>query len=74
MDPMFQISIRLESNEIGSVTDRLGERFSVVGYLVAALVMELIFWLVPKFVVSAIAVAFLGFFFGKSFQALAMFK
>lgn len=31
--------------------------------------LELLFWLVPRFIVSAIAVAFLGFFLGPLFPA-----
>ncbi|KAF2101051.1 putative MFS transporter [Rhizodiscina lignyota] len=54
---------------LGFLTDKFGERISVVVYLAFALALEIIFWLVPKFVVSAIAVAFLGFFFGPLFPA-----
>ena len=38
-------------------------------YLAASVGLELIFWLVPKFVVSAVAVALLGFFLGPIFPA-----
>jgi fucose permease len=31
--------------------------------------LELLFWLVPQLVVSAVAVAFLGFFLGPLFPA-----
>lgn len=47
---------------LGFVTERYGERLCVTIYLACAVGLELVFWLVPKFVVSAIAVAFLGFF------------
>lgn len=39
----------------------------MVIYLGAAIGLELIFWLVPSFVVSAVAVTFLGFVFGPLF-------
>lgn len=31
--------------------------------------LELLFWLVPQFIISAVAVAFLGFFIGPLFPA-----
>lgn len=36
-------------------------------YLVISVAFQLLFWLVPKFLVSAIAVSFLGFFTGPLF-------
>lgn len=54
---------------LGFVTEHFGERICVIVYLACAVALELIFWLVPTFVVSAIAVAFLGFFFGPLFPA-----
>lgn len=45
----------------------IGERVAIVGYLGLSLVVQLIFWFVPKFVVSAVAVSFLGFFTGPLF-------
>lgn len=38
-------------------------------YLPAALACELLFWLVPQFIVSAVAVALVGFFIGPLFPA-----
>ena len=49
------------------LTARLGEFRSVVLYISVALVLELLFWLVPSLVVSAIAVAFLGIALGPLF-------
>lgn len=49
------------------LTARLGEFKSVILYLCISAVLELIFWLVPSFVVSAVAVAFLGLFLGPIF-------
>lgn len=54
---------------LGFITDRFGERICVGIYLGVAIGLELILWLVPNFVVSAIAVAFLGFVFGPLFPA-----
>lgn len=38
-------------------------------YLPAAMALELLFWLVPQFIVSAVAVALVGFFLGPLFPA-----
>ncbi|KIX09756.1 uncharacterized protein Z518_00837 [Rhinocladiella mackenziei CBS 650.93] len=57
---------------LGFVTERFGERLCISIYLAACLVLQLIFWLVPQFIVSAVAVAFLGFFLGPMFPGCVM--
>ncbi|KIW12094.1 hypothetical protein PV08_09368 [Exophiala spinifera] len=57
---------------LGFVTERFGERTCVMVYLALCFVLELIFWLVPQFIVSAVAVAFLGFFLGPMFPGGVM--
>ncbi|RMZ87877.1 hypothetical protein DV736_g4897, partial [Chaetothyriales sp. CBS 134916] len=57
---------------LGFVTEHFGERLCISIYLAACIAMQLIFWLVPEFVVSAVAVAFLGFFLGPLFPACVM--
>lgn len=42
------------------LTSRLGEFRSVLLYLGLAVVLELIFWLVPSLITSAVTVALLG--------------
>ncbi|KAH9210752.1 major facilitator superfamily domain-containing protein [Leptodontidium sp. 2 PMI_412] len=49
------------------LTSRLGEYPSVILYLGLAFGLELIFWLVPNLVVSAVAVSLLGAFMGPMF-------
>ena len=49
------------------ITERFGERICITIYLAICVGLELIFWLVPQFVVSAVAVALLGFFLGPIF-------
>jgi fucose permease len=49
------------------LTARIGEFHSVIIYLSIAVVLELLFWLVPSLIVSAIAVAFLGLVLGPLF-------
>jgi fucose permease len=49
------------------LTVKLGEFYAVLIYLAISVGLELIFWLIPSFIVSALAVAFLGFFFSPLF-------
>lgn len=57
---------------LGFVTERFGERLCVTIYLAICLALQLVFWLVPQFIVSAIAVALLGFFLGPLFPGAVM--
>ncbi|KAM0544085.1 hypothetical protein ACHAPJ_011967 [Fusarium lateritium] len=57
---------------LGFVTERFGERLCLSIYLAIAIGLQLLFWLVPKFIVSAVAVAFLGFFLGPLFPGAVM--
>lgn len=65
----FWLGVTLGRVVLGFVTPRIGERWAIVGYLLLAMGLELVFWLVPQFVVSAVAVALLGFFIGPMFPA-----
>ncbi|KXH35677.1 major facilitator superfamily transporter [Colletotrichum simmondsii] len=57
---------------LGFVTERYGERLCISIYIAICLALQLLFWLVPQFIVSAIAVAFLGFFLGPMFPGAVM--
>lgn len=57
---------------LGFVTERFGERLCITVYLAACVALHLVFWLVPEFLVSAVAVAFLGFFLGPLFPGAVM--
>ncbi|TDZ35382.1 Bypass of stop codon protein 6 [Colletotrichum trifolii] len=57
---------------LGFVTERFGERLCITIYLGICVGLQLLFWLVPQFIVSAIAVAFLGFFLGPLFPGAVM--
>ncbi|KAI7777969.1 hypothetical protein LA080_002881 [Diaporthe eres] len=50
-----------------SITNLLGIKLAITCYLILTIGLELVFWLVPKFIVSAVAVAFQGLFFGPLF-------
>ncbi|KAI4124035.1 MAG: hypothetical protein LQ347_005894 [Umbilicaria vellea] len=54
---------------LGFVSGRMGETTAIVAYLVIAAGLQFVFWLVPNFYVSAVAVSFLGFFLGPLFPA-----
>lgn len=49
------------------LTAWLGEFTSVLVYLGICVALELLFWLIPSFYVSAVAIAFLGMFLGPLF-------
>ena len=53
----------------GFVTEWFGERRCVAAYLLCALALQLVFWLVPRFIVSVIAVALLGAMLGPIFPS-----
>jgi fucose permease len=48
-------------------THRFGERRMMMGYCVIVLVLQLVFWLVPNIISSAVTISFLGFFSGPMF-------
>lgn len=59
-------------------THRFGERRMTLGYCVVILALQLVFWLVPSLISSAVSISILGFFYGPmfatvSFSGLAMF-
>ncbi|KAK0762929.1 hypothetical protein N5P37_004455 [Trichoderma harzianum] len=68
----FWAGMALGRAVLGFVTERFGERLCLSIYLGICLGLQLLFWLVPQFVVSAVAVAFLGFFLGPMFPGAVM--
>ncbi|KAJ6788935.1 hypothetical protein PWT90_00146 [Aphanocladium album] len=68
----FWAGMALGRAALGFVTERFGERLCLTVYLAVCLALELLFWLVPEFIVSAVAVAFLGFFLGPMFPGAVM--
>jgi len=65
----FWLGITVGRLILGFVTPRIGEKLSISIYLPIATGLELLFWLVPQFYVSAVAVALQGFFLGPLFPA-----
>ncbi|KAH7027946.1 major facilitator superfamily domain-containing protein [Microdochium trichocladiopsis] len=68
----FWLGMAVGRAALGFVTERFGERLCVTVYLAFALALQLVFWLVPQFVVSAVAVALLGLFLGPIFPGGVM--
>ena len=68
----FWLGITIGRTVLGFITPRFGERISVTVYLLLAMGLELLFWLVPQFFVSAVAVGLLGFFLGPMFPAVVI--
>lgn len=68
----FWAGMALGRATLGFVTERFGERLCISIYLAFCMALQLIFWLVPRFIVSAVAVAFLGFFLGPMFPGCVM--
>lgn len=54
---------------LGFITGRIGEKLAITAYLSMSIALQILYWLVPSFVASAIFVAFLGFFLGPLFPA-----
>ena len=65
----FWLGITMGRVVLGFVTPRVGEKIAVAAYLLLGVGLQLVFWLVPQFVVSAVAIALLGFFLGPLFPA-----
>lgn len=66
----FWIGITVGRILLGFVTPKIGEQLAVSIYVPAAIGFHLLFWLVPQFVASAVAVAIEGFFLGPLFPAI----
>ncbi|KAI4104512.1 MAG: hypothetical protein LQ339_003815 [Xanthoria mediterranea] len=65
----FWLGLTVGRVVLGFITPMIGERIAVSAYLVVAVGCELVFWLVPQFIVSAVAVALVGFFTGPIFPS-----
>lgn len=65
----FWMGITVGRIVLGFVTPKLGEKLAIAIYLPITMALELVFWLVPQFYVSAVAVSFQGFFLGPLFPA-----
>ncbi|OJD37614.1 mfs transporter [Diplodia corticola] len=63
----FWLGMAVGRVALGFVTPRVGETLAIGIYLPVCAALQLVFWLVPRFLVSAVAVALQGFFLGPMF-------
>ncbi|KAH6695079.1 major facilitator superfamily domain-containing protein [Plectosphaerella plurivora] len=68
----FWLGLTLGRATLGFVTPRIGVKIAVSAYLTLTMGLQLIFWLVPQFYVSAVAVALQGYFLGPLFPAIVV--
>ncbi|KAJ4680091.1 hypothetical protein HRR95_003810 [Exophiala dermatitidis] len=70
----FWLGITVGRLVLGFVTARVfrSEKHAVAVYLGCSVALQLMFWLIPNFVVSALMVGFLGFFLGPLFPAVVV--
>ncbi|ERS95010.1 MFS transporter [Sporothrix schenckii 1099-18] len=65
----FWLGITVGRLVLGFVTGRIGEKLAITVYLLSSIGLQLLYWLVPSFIASAIFVSFLGVFLGPLFPA-----
>ncbi|KAI1100071.1 MFS general substrate transporter [Jackrogersella minutella] len=65
----FWLGLTIGRFVLGFITPKIGEKLAITIYLPVTMGLELLFWLVPQFYVSAVAVGLQGFFIGPLFPA-----
>ncbi|KAM3444365.1 hypothetical protein NHJ13734_001482 [Beauveria thailandica] len=68
----FWLGITFGRAILGFVTPKIGVKLAMSVYIGCAAALELIFWLVPQFIVSAVAVSLQGFFLGPMFPGVVL--
>ncbi|KJY01960.1 MFS transporter like protein [Zymoseptoria brevis] len=68
----FWLGITVGRVVLGFVTPRIGEKLALMIYLPITMGLQLIFWLVPQYYVSTVAVALQGFFLGPLFPVVVV--
>ncbi|KAK0390088.1 hypothetical protein NLU13_3661 [Sarocladium strictum] len=66
---LFWLGLTIGRVVLGFVTGRIGEKLAITVYLILAIVLEVLYWLVPNFVAAVVFVTLLGFFLGPLFPA-----
>jgi fucose permease len=66
----FWLGLTVGRMLLGLVIPKIGVKLSLCIFIPATMGLQLIFWLVPSFYVSAVAVAFQGFFLGPMFPCV----
>ncbi|KAI9728211.1 MAG: hypothetical protein M1828_004672 [Chrysothrix sp. TS-e1954] len=68
----FWLGVTVGRLILGFVTPRIGVWRAIAIYLPLAMGCNLLLWLVPSFIVSAVAVSFMGFFLGPLFPGAVL--
>ncbi|OAA71962.1 Major facilitator superfamily domain, general substrate transporter [Akanthomyces lecanii RCEF 1005] len=68
----FWLGITFGRAILGFVSPRIGVKLAMSIYICCAAALELVFWLVPQFIVSAVAVSLQGFFLGPMFPGVVL--
>lgn len=63
----FWLGLAVGRVTMGFVTGKIGEKRAIAAYLVFAIALQVLYWLVPSFAASAVFVSFEGFFLGPLF-------
>jgi fucose permease len=67
---LFWFALTLGRVALGFVTGRIGEKMAVTVYLCLCIIMQIVYWVVPDFAVSIVAVVLLGFFLGPLYPGV----
>ncbi|KAL4924621.1 MFS general substrate transporter [Aspergillus undulatus] len=68
----YWLGITVGRMVLGFVTSRLGTKLATAIYILLSIAFALILWLVPHFIVSAVAVSIQGFFLGPLFPCVVL--
>ncbi|XWW98991.1 hypothetical protein V2A60_006995 [Cordyceps javanica] len=68
----FWLGITFGRAILGFVSPKIGAKLAMSIYIGCAAALELVFWLVPQFIVSAVAVSLQGFFLGPMFPGTVL--
>ncbi|EQL03662.1 Major facilitator superfamily domain, general substrate transporter [Ophiocordyceps sinensis CO18] len=66
---LFWLGLSIGRVVLGFITGRIGEKLAITGYLLLAVVFQLLYWLVPSTVGAMCFVSLMGFFLGPLFPA-----
>ncbi|KAL4938923.1 hypothetical protein BDV06DRAFT_45924 [Aspergillus oleicola] len=68
----YWLGITVGRMVLGFVTSRIGAKIATALYITLSIAFALVLWLVPHFIVSAVAVAIQGFFLGPLFPSVVL--
>ncbi|KAK8006141.1 MFS transporter [Apiospora marii] len=63
----FWLGLAVGRVTMGFLTGKIGEKRAIAAYLVLAIALQALYWLIPSFAASAVFVSFEGFFLGPLF-------